>query len=336
MFDIPVALFLFKRFDTLVPIFKQLEQIKPKVLYLIADQGRNEEERIKAQYVRDNIESLITWNCQVIKDYADENRGVYGNIAVGASRVLDAEKWAIFLEDDNFPSISFFDYCREMLHIYEQNPRVLWVCGTNYLTEYSPAGGASYVFTKQLMPCGWASWSHKFLAAYDYNLDKTDRRSKQIAKSSYKVKRLYYQQLFNIEYELCNKVDTGRFFSWDYHMAWTLRTGDYYGIAPAVNLIKNIGVDSDSEHGGTSLEYAMTNRFCSMDGLELSFPLVHPKELVVDPVYEKKIERILLYPLGEWLGVVVKLIVYKVFGVSLNISIRQLVKGKFERKNGGV
>ena len=33
--------------------------------------------------------------------------------------------------------------------------------GTNYLKHYAPADGSSYVFTKNMMPCGWASWSKK-------------------------------------------------------------------------------------------------------------------------------------------------------------------------------
>jgi len=49
-FDIPVVLFIFKR-DKAVEIVKRIGCVKPKKLYIMADQGRNEQE--KAQYFRE-------------------------------------------------------------------------------------------------------------------------------------------------------------------------------------------------------------------------------------------------------------------------------------------
>jgi hypothetical protein len=331
-FSTPVAVFIFKRFDTLIPIFNRLSEIRPQKLYLIADQGRNPQEIKEAAFVRENVDSLITWDCEVVKDFASENRGVYGNIALGAANVLKQENTAIFLEDDNLPSRSFFPFCEEMLNKYEANPDIIWVCGTNYLSSFDTENGASYVFTRQLMPCGWASWSNKFLSSYDFNLSHTDKESKKTAKKTYFNKKLYYQQLFNVEYEKCCISEKGRYYSWDYHMAWTLRAGRYYGIAPAVNLIKNIGVDSYSEHGGSSFDLEMTNRFCSMPSFELEFPLTHPRAIDIDSCYEAAIEKLLLYPFREWLGVVFKLIAFKIFKFPLDQSIRKhLLKNEGKR-----
>lgn len=44
-FDIPVALFLFKRSDTVVRIIDVLADVKSKKIYLLSDQGRNENEK---------------------------------------------------------------------------------------------------------------------------------------------------------------------------------------------------------------------------------------------------------------------------------------------------
>ncbi len=35
----------------------------------------------------------------------------------------------------NLEYIGFFAYCEEMLERYENNEKVLWVCGTNYLSK---------------------------------------------------------------------------------------------------------------------------------------------------------------------------------------------------------
>ena len=172
-FDIPVAIFIFKR-DKAVDIVKRIGQVKPKRLYILADQGRNEEEKRLAEQCRRSVEQAIDWDCEVIKNYAQENRGVYANIVEGAKWVLRQEKWAIFLEDDNLPELSFFPFCKEMLERYENDTRVLWVCGTNYLGDYTSPFGESYVFTRHMLPCGWASWSDKFERFYDGSLSLCD------------------------------------------------------------------------------------------------------------------------------------------------------------------
>lgn len=328
-FDIPVAIFIFKRLDTLKTIFTRLSEVRPRKLYLIADQGRDDAERRSAAEVRRCVESLISWDCEVIRNYAESNRGVYGNIALGAKWVFEREPVAIFLEDDNLPSVSFFPFCAEMLSRYRDVNEVLWICGTNYLSKYDVPDGSSYVFTRQLMPCGWASWSNKFITSYDFELKRMLPEHRRHARSTYSIHRLYLQQLFNVEYEKSHRERTGRFYSWDYHMAWTLRTGEYYGIAPAVNLIKNIGVDDCSEHGGNDFTLDMTNRFCSMDGYELSFPLKHPDSIEVDPRYERLIERKLLYPAKDYIGILVKLAAKRLLGFPPDLSLRQsIAKGE--------
>ena len=100
-FDIPIGLFMFKRADTTVRIIKRIASIKPKKLYLIADAGRTEEEQKMAEVCRVAVLEAIDWPCEVIKYFADENRGVYANIGLGAKWVFEREKEAIFIEDDN-------------------------------------------------------------------------------------------------------------------------------------------------------------------------------------------------------------------------------------------
>ena len=145
-FDIPVVLFIFKR-EKAVEIIKRLSIVKPTKLYILADQGRDDIERKAVKKCREKVEAAIDWECEVIKNYANENRGVYQNIGEGAKWVLKKEKWAIFLEDDNLPEVTFFEFCKEMLERYEDDSRILWICGTNYLCEYFLKYNVSYVFT---------------------------------------------------------------------------------------------------------------------------------------------------------------------------------------------
>ena len=281
MFDIPVVLFLFRRSDTLKQIVSRIAEIKPTKIYLLADAGRNEREQLEAKRCRQVVEDLITWDCEIIKNYAIENRGVYKNIGEGAKWVFEREEVAIFIEDDNLPEVSFFDYSKQLLDRYKDEPKVLWICGTNYYEKMESE--YSYCFTKHLLPCGWASWSDKFLKYYDGELRTFKSISSKIKFfKNYKPKLLGFVQYQSIANELFRYRKTGKFLSWDYQMLWSVRANDLYGIVPMHNQITNIGVDNYSIHGGKSKSNVMTDRFCEICSKPIQFPLIHPHKIQIN------------------------------------------------------
>lgn len=277
IFNIPVVLILFKRSDTVLRILEVLSKIKPTKIYLLSDEGRNDAEKKMVAMTRKTVEENINWECEIIKNYAKENRGVYKNIGEGAKWVFEREEKAIFLEDDNLPEITFFRYCEEMLEKYEIHPNVLWICGTNYLGKYDSE--YSYMFTQHLLPCGWASWKKKFLKYYDGELENYGKKEyMEKFEKSYSNKALFKQRIESIESEVHQKEIGSKFISWDYQMIFSIRSNGLYGISPKYNQIRNIGVDEFSIHGGTSLSMIQTRKFCEIETHELKFPLVHPKE----------------------------------------------------------
>ncbi|OYP42633.1 hemolytic protein HlpA [Prevotella sp. P5-50] len=296
-FDIPVVLIIFKRHEKILRIIEQVSRIKPSKVYLLADGPRNAEEEELVRLCREKVEKAINWDCELIKNYSPHNRGVYRNIGEGAQWVFAREKKAIFLEDDNYPEISFFEYCKELLEKYENDERVLWICGTNYLEEYEPQDGSDYMFTKLMLPCGWASWSNKFLKYYEGKLDTyRDEATKVRLKGTYTNTYLYKMNKKSFD-RIHYAWDNNRLpNSWDYQMAYAIRANNLFGISPKFNQIRNIGADNDSIHGGTSMTNIMTSRFCENRTKELSFPLKHPRLLLVDTEYEKKMEKIIIPP----------------------------------------
>lgn len=326
-FDIPIVLFIFKRGDKAAKILAHISQIKPQKIYLIADGPRNIEEKTETESCRKKVEEAINWECDVIKNYASTNRGVYENIAGGAKWVFKREKWAIFLEDDNFPELSFFPFCREMLHRYEDNLRILWICGTNYkINTYFPEG-TSYYFTQHMMPCGWASWRDKFTHYYDgeLNLLEDGASLKKIKQLDYS-KALKKQDISNWNRELSRKKNGLKFDSWDYQMSFTIRIHDLVGIVPKYNQITNIGVDNLSIHGGTSFDNEMTRRFCGLDTKQLEFPLIHPREINTDRIYEKDVARIILLPFSIRIKSKISRILRYLFSIPHGQSISQFFK----------
>lgn len=295
MFDIPVVLIIFRRCDTMPRIIQRLAKVKPRKVYILADEGRNEKEIEQAHECRKTVESLINWDCEVVKNYAEENRGVYRNIGEGAKWVFEREEKAIFLEDDNLPETSFFRYADEMLEKYETAPEVLWICGTNYVTDMNDK--ESYAFTQHLLPCGWASWSTKFLKYYDGELSTfRDEAHKRKFYSSYSNRWLAQWQYQSVRNEVERHERTGRFISWDYQMLWSVRSNGLYGVVPLRNQITNIGVDEFSIHGGNSKNNVMTDRFCEIPSKQLDFPLVHPNEIAINKSVEHQLADIICPP----------------------------------------
>lgn len=331
-FKIPVALFLFKRADKSVEIIRRISSLRPKTLYLLSDGGRNEQERLEVERCRKAVEEAIDWDCDVIKKYEESNVGVYNNIAGGAKWVLLNEENAIFLEDDNLPELTFFQFCEELLEKYKDDTRVLWICGTNYLKEYEPEDGSSYVFTKNMMPCGWATWANKFSTFYDGELSLwKDGYIRKRLKAEYACKKLYCQDKYNFDYELDALESFGKFYSWDYQMAFTMRVHNLYAIVPKVNQITNIGVDAFSTHGGSSKEDIMVERFCGLPTRPITFPLVHPASFLIDKKFEVAVAELICDPRFFSMRSILSRFIRKLFKIRKTEGVFLHIKGRFLR-----
>jgi hypothetical protein len=309
---LPVVLFIFKRSESLDRIFEQIRNYRPKKLYLIADGGRSEDEWDLVEITRKKAIELANWDCEIITNFSEKNVGVYDRIGEGAKWVFQREKKAVFLEDDNLPADTFFDYCNELLDRYEMNDNIGWVCGTNYLGDTSYLGKESYYFTHHLLPCGWASWADKFLEFYDGELNTLNKISIDNMKSTYTDRRLFQQELHTIEQTRLNFLKDPKTISWDRQMCFSIRSTKKFGIAPCKNQIKNIGVDNHSEHGGNTMNNTMTARFCEIPISSLDFPLIAPLEVALNDHFEKENTNIILYPLKgrliRRLGRIIKII----------------------------
>jgi len=318
MFDIPVGLFIFKRIDKSVQIMKEIGKIKPRKIYIISDAGRDLAEQKIVEKCRQAVEAVIDWECEVIKKYAEKNRGCYGNIGLGAYEIFEKEEKMIFLEDDNLPVETFFQYCKDLLEKYEEQEEILWICGTNYMTDFEPSEPCDYVFTRHLLPCGWASWGKKFRKYYDYDFKNLTKSGLKKARGSYISKRNYLYDKKN----WLNEQAHDKYYSWDYQMNFSIRYHGKYGIAPCKNQITNIGVDGLSAHGGNSMEHILTSKFCLVPSEKISFPLRAPSKIGIDPLFEKKTERIIVPPRRYYL----KIIIRRLLPIPRNISIKKSLK----------
>ncbi|WP_374244438.1 hypothetical protein [Zoogloea sp.] len=329
-FDIPVVVFFFKRVEKTQAVIRRIAEIRPSKLYLICDGGRTPDEDLLVRKCREGVEAQIDWPCEVVRNYAESNRGVYDRIGLGAKWVLSQEKSAIFLEDDNLPEVTFFRFCEEMLERYADESRVLWVCGTNYLQEYQPSDGSSYVFSQHMLPCGWASWSHKFARYYDGDLELVDDPYLlSRVRDEYKDDALYHQDKDNWLLERRRVLSGIPPKSWDYQMSFTQRVHGLLAVVPMFNQIRNIGVDEHSIHGGTSMSDVMTSRFCELRTRALEWPLVHPRAILTDLRFERLIDGVVLYPFSYRAKGFINRLLKRIFLVSKDESLTASLKSRF-------
>lgn len=268
----PVVLVAFIRPEKIQRVFDEIKKARPEKLFVLSDEGRNETERLKAKAVRDIIDTQVDWPCQVFKRYATTNLGCKPNIASGLDWVFQQVEEAIILEDDCLPEQTFFRFCQELLEKYRHEPRITNINGTNLAIRDPKFKCAdSYYFANIDMTWGWATWRRAW-QHYDVDIRQWPEWKKHglpqdILGNAERAD--YFTALFDRYY-------TGTVDAWPGQwilIRWVLRS---LSIAPANNLVTNIGFDKESSHGMTDPKDIRAN----IPITPIAFPLKHPAAIV--------------------------------------------------------
>lgn len=278
LFQTPVVLFIFNRPDLVKVLFEKIAQLKPSRLYIVSDGPRGDRcgEDILVEECHQIVKE-INWDCQVFCNYSNVNLGCKKRISSGVDWVFSLEKTAIFLEDDCYPDDAFFQYCEDLLHKYMGDPKISIINGANHIGNISSNFEADYYFSRYPHIWGWASWSHKWAKNYDVDMKEWPRyRNIGLLKSIFKNKSEvrfwtnYFDQVFE------KKIDT-----WDFQVSYMNFTKDFLAIAPAKNLISNIGFNRrDATHTKSGSSYAGLKTY------SIEFPMRHPTEIVGSRIYD--------------------------------------------------
>lgn len=270
MTNVAILFNIFNRPDTSKRVFEAIRKAKPKKLYISADGPR--ESRIGEKELCGETRKItenIDWECEVYRDYSDENLGCFKRMASAIDWFFDHEEMGIILEDDCLPNESFFRFCEEMLHKYKNENRTGMITGTNLSFGKVNARG-DYFFSNYSSIWGWATWKRAW-SKYDKDLTSWGEK-----KNRQKIKKLFPQIKLRIYwFDIFNRVYKKQYFSWDYNWAYALWTNDFLQIVPSKNLISNIGFGDSSTHTKRIVKVA------NMQTEELEFPLKDPEGGVV-------------------------------------------------------
>jgi hypothetical protein len=294
-FEIPVGILFFNRPWTLEKVFESVRQIKPTKLYLYQDGARpGNEEDVKNVNLCRQIVDNVDWECEVHKFYQPSNVGVDPSEYIAIKWIFDQEEMAVFLEDDDVPSDSFFFYCRELLYRYKNDERFNIICGLNQMGVYSNDSDEDYVFTSSGSITGWASWKH-VIDTWDEHYSFLDDPV-ALKNLQNKLGKNYKKWI-----QTCKKHKASGKAHYESIMGAAALLNNRLNIAPKLNLISNIGIGANASHGTSNLKTLPKGikKIFFQTPHELNFPLTHPKYIIEEKGYTDAVKRIMAkgYPL---------------------------------------
>jgi hypothetical protein len=100
----PIAILIYRRPALARGLLTALQVHQPKKIWIIADGPKGESENELCSAARQQAEKGITWECEVIKIYADQNLGLKERVETGLDKLFAHENSAIILEEDCQPN----------------------------------------------------------------------------------------------------------------------------------------------------------------------------------------------------------------------------------------
>lgn len=271
MYQTPILLLVFNRPDTTKKVIEAIREVKPKKLFVVADGPRKNKagEEIICEEVRKIVTDAVDWKCELITDFRSENLGCGYGVYKAISWFFEHVEKGIILEDDCLANPSFFAFCEELLNLYKDNDKVMHISGNNFQFG-KKFGNASYYFSNYSHIWGWATWRRAW-NKYQFELNDLEQSIQNGLFNHLETNETEIKFWTNIFEELKN----GKQDVWDGQWLYTVWKNKGFTILPNVNLVKNIGFNSDATHTH-SHENIMSNiETVSIDQIK------HPEEIKV-------------------------------------------------------
>lgn len=288
--DVPVLILFFNRPALLNAVFEQVRKARPSKLFLYQDGPRNDLDHERIEACRD-IVADIDWNCDVHRLYQEKNFGCDPSEYISQKWAFSYVDKCIVLEDDDVPSVSFFNFCKELLDKYENDTRISMIAGMNH-EEFSQGVPYDYFFASTFSIWGWASWK-RVVDQWDdtYSILEDSFNRNQLEEL---IRHRKYRKNF---LKICqfHKEDNKAYYESIFRLSMLLNSG--LSIVPTKNMITNLGASTDSTHFSSSFEMMPKayRRLFTMKRYEIEEPLLHPKYVIENVVYKDRVFEILAW-----------------------------------------
>jgi hypothetical protein len=238
----PVLMLIFNRPETTYKVFDRIKSEKPRKLYISADGPReNKEGEYERCLKAREITEMVDWRCEVKTNFSDKNLGCRKGVLKGINWFFENENEGIIIEDDVYPSDSFFMFAELMLERYRDDKSVFHVGGANFQDRIK-RGDGSYYFSNLSHVWGWATWKdrwEKYISPEKINA--SDFKNVIAKKVPIKGFAKYYAK------KMC-AISSGKLDTWDYPWSYTIWVNGGKCIIPNYNLCINLGFGEESLH----------------------------------------------------------------------------------------
>jgi hypothetical protein len=235
MRNIPILIICYARPEKTLKLIKDLSAQGGNLIYIAIDGPRTLSDYKKQRYLITRLQEDVTYKDLNINIWLREsNLGVGVAVITAIDWFFSKEKEGLILEDDLYISHNLLEYVGKLLPSLEVNSSVMMISCSNFFTQDL---NHSFHFTNYPMIWGWATNREKWL---------------QLREFLFLKKSLLKWNEFNSVYNYwrigARRVLKGHIDTWDIPIAYEMRKRKLISIIPAVNLVSNLGADSQAVH----------------------------------------------------------------------------------------
>ena len=104
LFQVPISFHIFNRPELTRKVFEVIKKIKPSKLFITSDGPRKNKEGEKNKCIEAKlILNEIDWECEVFKNFSEDNKGSYKSTSEGITWVFKHVDSAVILAFTAFP-----------------------------------------------------------------------------------------------------------------------------------------------------------------------------------------------------------------------------------------
>jgi hypothetical protein len=241
----PIALFCYKRIDTLVQCVESLKKCPEATfndLIIFSDGARNEQDKQKVSDVRAYCKKLKGFKSVQI-NIRKQNLGVEYNIIQGIQEMAEKFQSFIVVEDDLEVSNQFLHFMNAGLNHFKDFEKVLTISAFNYVKIPQNYAYDCY-FAQRTNPWGWATWSHK-IKEMDWDLAITNNF---LVNSTEKKA---FNKWGSDRSRMLRRTLEGEIRAWDIRLDYYQHKNDLLTAYSTKNLAVNIGFNNEDASNTT-------------------------------------------------------------------------------------
>lgn len=286
----PIVVFGFNRPDALKNTIASLlrnEEAKDSDLFVFVDGPREEKvgEKEKVEVVREYVKSITGFK-SLHYTFAENNKGLADSIIGGVSEIINQYGRVIVLEDDLVLMPNFLNFLNQGLEIYENNQKVMSVCGHSCKvkapTDYPYD---AYFFTRS-SSWGWATWKDRWNLV-DWKLNDWD--------SVVANRKAFIKSQGSDVFKMLNDWKKGKNHSWAIRFCYAQFVLGRLSVIPNRSFVDNEGFSGD----GTNCKRYSRFKF-ELNKSEKRLIFKFPKEVKLEPSLYKQALWYHSIPLRIW------------------------------------